>query len=362
MAQLGDLPPELILTIFSHLRLGLPMHDLFVWPGDIDEQGQITGVRWNDLLNFSLLNRHFRRIVSDKLYTQIRIHGKLPIPRLVSLLRFVTAHPHAAADVRQVYINLDPWRTGSAFLQLADVDFIQTAAAKVGITYPQEIFHCDDRLAGASEEREIGLGIGGFLELEHLRLQVLVNISLAHLKGTQELALTCAYGIFRNFGLNDLAKLPGLIDVGEADDSTSTADKRPMVVSKPCLPQLFSLVTTRIIPNRLIGFDGDEIANLLCIGPKTTRLCLAEAGLDFKIQKSENWMNISHLTLTTQHIGTVAVRSIANHCSALSTFKYLPELGLYEPTASRPAQPREVISALRKPALPQVQILTNPSK
>ncbi|KAJ0366000.1 hypothetical protein COL26b_011839 [Colletotrichum chrysophilum] len=87
MAQLGDLPPELILAIFSHLRLGLPMHDLFVWTGDIDEQGRITGVKWNDLLNFSLLNRHFRQIVSDKLYTQIRIQGKLPITRLVSLLR-----------------------------------------------------------------------------------------------------------------------------------------------------------------------------------------------------------------------------------------------------------------------------------
>ncbi|KAK1843188.1 hypothetical protein CCHR01_14182 [Colletotrichum chrysophilum] len=355
MAQLGDLPPELILAIFSHLRLGLPMHDLFVWTGDIDEQGRITGVKWNDLLNFSLLNRHFRQIVSDKLYTQIRIQGKLPITRLVSLLRFVTAHPDAAADVRQVYINLDPGRTGSASLRQNDTYLIQTAAENSGITYPQEIFPCEDQAADHLAKSLIDLRNPGCQEEEHLRLQVLVAILLAHLRGTQELALTCPYGIFRNFARGNLAKQRGS-GFDPDDERVRFADETPMIVGKPWLPQLFSLVTTHIAgtePFRTIGFEGDELANLLCLGSKTSRLCLDDAGVDFRLQKGPvgNWANISHLTLTTQHISIAAMQSIANHCSALSTFKYLPTAcESFGVTQSTQAEPGEVIHALRKHA------------
>ncbi|CAI0652408.1 unnamed protein product [Colletotrichum noveboracense] len=351
MAQLGDLPPELILAIFSHLRLGLPMHDLFVWTGDIDEHGRITGVKWNDLLNFSLLHRHFRKIVSDKLYTQIRIQGKLPITRLVSLLRFVTAHPDAAADVRQVYINLDPGRTGATSLRKSDVDFIEAAAAKAGISYPQKIFHCEDPvIAAALDEKGIYYKRPGFLELDALRLQVLVNISLANLKGTQELAITCDRGVFRNFDL--IEDMPKSVYTIEDQVHVNGGGKgRPMVIGKPCLPQLFSLVT-RDTRTELFRFYeesvGDEVANLLRMGPKTSRLCLDDTGVHFRLQNGGNWANISHLTLTSQQIGIAAMRGISERCGALSTFKYLPTAGIYERTT--PAQPREVIHALRKHA------------
>ncbi|KAH0438750.1 hypothetical protein CcaCcLH18_03182 [Colletotrichum camelliae] len=354
MAQLGDLPPELILLLFSHLRLGLPMHDLFVWTGDIDEQGRITGVRWNDLLNFSLLNRRFRQLVSDTLYKQIELHGKLPVTRLVSLLRFVTAHPDVAADVTQVYINLDAGRTGSTSLSQADVDFIQAAAAKAGITYPQQIFYCGDPELAALDEK--GIYYDACPNLEQLRLQVLVNILLAHLKGTQELALTCDRGVFRDFDL--IRDMPKSIYTIDDVDYVERADRRapmvrPMVVGKPCLPHLFSLVT-RVTHTGLYWYNkqfvGDEVANLLSMGPKISRLCLDDAGLHFRLQKGEVWANISHLTLTTQHIDIAAMRSISERCGALSTFKYLPTAGLYERTANIPAQPAEVIGALRRHA------------
>lgn len=345
MAQLSDLPPELILTIFSHLRLGLPMHDLFVWPGDIDEQGRITGVKWNDLLNFSLLNRHFRQIVSDKLYTQIRIQGKLPITRLVSFLRFITAHPDAAADVRQVYINLDSGRTGSTSLRQADVDFIQAAAAEAGITYPEQILFCEDPHLAALEKKGIKVDRPDFWLLEQLQLQVLVNISLAHLKGTQELALTYVRGVFRDFDL--IKDMPKSIYTSEDEDHVNRGSGwRPMVVGKPCLPQLFSLATK---DTRTEIFMGEEVANLLCMGQNISRLCLDDVGVYFRLQNGGNWANISHLTLTTQHIGIAAMRGISERCGALSAFKYLPTAPL-ERTGSTPAQPGQVIGALRKHA------------
>ncbi|KAL0930140.1 uncharacterized protein CTRU02_214960 [Colletotrichum truncatum] len=325
MVTFSSLPPELIIGICSHLQTEHVLQDVFALAETDEIIKYILQQPWRDVFHFSLANHRLRGIIQPLLYRRISVHGVFAITKLIALLRFVTQRPDIAANIKQLYLNLEPQLTGITSITSRDIDFIRQASASANIPFSESLweessvkeFDWDDYDTPYSRyvQRRCRNECG--------RLGILLMLLLHPMKQLKELGLTQTRDIFRILR-KELEQQDDENEESEdmeSDYASSEEWGAEQPSGMPTFPSLNSL-SARI--SDIMWLAGEDIGTLLMISPNVTRLRL-ECGdmIAFHSFLARGLQHVTDLTLNGLPMLDGEFEKIIGSCQALLSFKYI---------------------------------------
>ncbi|KAE9570362.1 hypothetical protein CGMCC3_g13514 [Colletotrichum fructicola] len=133
MAQLVDLPKEIIIIICSVLRSERSTRHVLHTNTTDEEIDHVLHQVQKAVMNLSLVNKEFRRLLFRESYTSVSITEKRAASKMISLLRLVRWNDVIRKSIRDFHIHIDEFEDLET-LQEADIMFLEQTAASLGIT------------------------------------------------------------------------------------------------------------------------------------------------------------------------------------------------------------------------------------
>ncbi|KAF9871726.1 hypothetical protein CkaCkLH20_10660 [Colletotrichum karsti] len=320
MAQLCDLPPELVVGIFKQLHTRQAMQDVMTSASTDKAFAMILRSSWQDRFNLSVVNRRYHKIARPLVYKTISIHKRGALRKLVSLLRFLRANPDVASSVEQLYLDIRPHSSYFQHVNPTDADTVFEASKTSTIGGIQSFWNHE-------LERALGFRpqVPDTLKTTHecACFTTIFILLLHNMRNVHDLGIAVMPGSCSCLSHRIKEICPSSVDFFDVMNLIMETIELPEQLHDFPAFENVKAVALRSIDGMSNPFLGYQAGALLKMNPNAT--CFYMEGCDFIYSQLFN-MGLSSITQLTIHgvkMDKYDYFTVIKSCSMLLHFKYI---------------------------------------